>query len=61
MHLAHLDVMHAHEIPAVVQVLFKVTVLEDTTATESDVSRSTPCEHLHAELSMYSLDTQTPE
>lgn len=29
---AHLDVMHAHEIPTVVQVLFKVTVLEDTTA-----------------------------
>lgn len=28
--VAHLDVVHTHEISAVVQVLFEVTVLEDS-------------------------------
>lgn len=66
--LAHLDVMHAHEIPTVVQVLFQVTVLEDTTATVSTLKIypqhicvwSTPFQNTtRAELN--SQDTRTPE
>lgn len=53
--LTHLDIMHAHEIAAVVQVLFKITVLEDKTAVvfiHLNLSRfqlgSVPSECLHA-------------
>lgn len=69
MHMTHLDVMHAHEVPTVVQVLFKITVLKHTVVTV--FSQIDPFCFLVFEISIfrkpnkdeviYSRDTQTPE